>query len=251
MRALTSVLCVTVASMAMAHAEDAPDKKRGRVLWLEGIKLYDLGNFDDAIKAYEEAYRLWPSPQILNNLGQAERQRHNYERAIFYFRSYLRYTPNASNEQAIKDLIKELEDLAAAQKKSNEHPPDTVHNPPGATPPTPSQPSAVVAPTRWYQDPIGWTLAGAGLVAIGVGTGFIIHSNGLSDDAKTAPDQREAQSKLDSSQTFKIAGGVTLGVGAALVIGGVVKMVLHENRRRESLVSLAVGAGGIGLAGSF
>lgn len=251
MRRLTSVLVITASTMSLAHADEAADKKRGRALWADAMKKYDLGAFEEAIKTYEEAYRLLPNPQILNNLGQAERQLHNYERAIFYFRSYLRYEPNAPNRGAIEQLITELQGLSAAQKTSNEHPPDTVHTPPVAPAATQPSPSPVVAEAYWYQDPIGWTLAGAGLVAIGVGTGFIIHSNGLADDAKTAQDQREAQSKLDSSQTFEIAGGVTLGIGAALIVGGVVKMILHDKGHSDSKITVAVGADRILLSGTF
>jgi tetratricopeptide (TPR) repeat protein len=252
MRRLSAVLGTTIclSTLTIAHADEAADKRRGRTLWEDAMKQYDLGAFEEAIKTYEEAYRLLPNPQILNNLGQAERQLHNYERAIFYFRSFLRYQPNATNRPAIEQLIIELQGLDKAQKNSAEHPPDTVHTPPAL--PAATQPALVVEDRRWYQDPIGWTLVGAGLVAIGVGAGFLILSNGLSDDAKTATDQSHAQSLLDSSHTFQVAGGVTIGVGAALVAGGVVKMVLYDKGpHTDPKVSVALGLDGIHLSGTF
>jgi tetratricopeptide (TPR) repeat protein len=254
MRRLTAIVCIaaTVAT-TVAYAEESPEDKRAKAIWRDGAKQYNLGDFEGAIQKFEEAYKVSPLPTILFNLGQAHRQKKNYERAVYYFRTYLREKPDAENRAVVEGLIVELQGLIAAQKASNERPPDTVTSPPAppagqathATPVTPEE------PRRWYQDTIGWTLAASGVVAIGLGTGFLIHSGGLSDDAKTAGDEQMAQDLHDSAKTFQIAGGITLGLGVALVTGGVVKMMLHERAPHESHVSLGIGPGTVVFAGQF
>lgn len=254
MRRLTALVCIAAAAPSLARADEAADKARGKAVWREGVKDYDLGDFDAAIKKFEAAYQIFPNPDILFNLGQAHRKTKTYERAIHYFRTFLRYKPNAPNRDVVEQLIAELDGLIAAQKASNERPPDTVHTPPpppaapspAAPAPAPAQPAET---PRWYQDTLGLTLAGAGLVALGVGTGFLIHSSGLSSDADGTRDEQTAQDLHDSAKTFQLAGGITVVAGAALLTGGIVKMVLHS--RSDSGVQVSLGVSGIGISGKF
>src|SRR5215510_7406003 len=117
MRRMLVVLCIAATTIAsVSYAEENSDEKRGYSLWRAGVRQYDLGDFDGAIVKYEEAYRLVSSPDILFNLGQAHRQKKDYDRAVHFFRTYLRNKPNASNKQVVSDLIVELEGLIAAQK---------------------------------------------------------------------------------------------------------------------------------------
>ena len=254
MRRLTALVCIAAVAPSLARADEAADKARGKSVWRKGVKQYDLGDFDAAIKKFEEAYQIFPNPDILFNLGQAHRKTKSYERAIHYFRTFLRYKPSAPNRDVVEQLIAELEGLIAAQKASNERPPDTVHTPPPSAPPAPVAPSPVapaapVEAPRWYQDPLGWTLAGAGLVAVGLGTAFLIHSGGLSSDAETNRDEQMAQDLHDSAKTYQLAGGITLVAGAALVTGGIVKMLLHS--RSGSTVQVSVSPATIGISGKF
>jgi len=252
MRRLTALVCIAAAAPTLARADEAADKARGKLVWREGVKQYDLGDFDAAIKKFEEAYQIFPNPDILFNLGQAHRKTKSYDRAIHYFRTFLRYKPAAPNRDVVESLIAELEGLIAAEKASNERPPDTVHAPPPPAAPTPAAAAPAPAPTetpRWYKDTLGMTLAGAGLIALGVGTGFLIHGGGLSSDAEGTRDEQAAQDLHDSAKTFQLAGGITMVAGAALLTGGIVRMVLHT--RSDSSVQVSVGASGIGISGKF
>ena len=255
MRRLTAILCIAAAAPTLARADEEANIARSKAIWREGVIQYDLGQFDAAIKKLEEAYEIYPFPNILFSLGQAHRKIKSYEKAIHYFRSYLRYNPQASNRSDTEAIIKELDRLVAEQKASNERPPDTLHVPspaPASTTPTkPAPPPAPVEQQRWYQDPVALSLAGAGVVGIGLGTAFLIHSSGLSSDAGAEHDQIKAQSLHDSAGTFGLAGGITLGVGTALLAGGVVKMLLHNHASQETKVSVALGLHGFAIAGSF
>ena len=69
--ALAALLLWLGASHAVA-AEPAPVQS-ARQHFDQGSVAFDLGNFREAAREYEEAYRLKPDPALLFNLGQAYR----------------------------------------------------------------------------------------------------------------------------------------------------------------------------------
>jgi tetratricopeptide (TPR) repeat protein len=276
------VLMVSLLLAQVAHADPAADRKRGNRLWIDGITDYDLGHYEAAIAKFEEAYKLNPAPNILYNLGQAHRQKKNYEKALFYFKQYLRNKPTAANRPEVERLIGEIDVLIAAQEKSNEHPPEGVVAPPPAPPPEqheappptapPPQPVAAppppavapapiaVAPApapaseapRWYQDTLGWTLVGSGVLAAGIGTGLLLHAGSLSDAAAGTLDQAEARDEHQSAERFQLGGEVLVGVGAAVAVAGVVEMIVRSSRSHApSKVSFLVGPRWVGLTAGF
>ena len=76
---------------------------------------YKLGRFDQALQDYSKAYELLPLPAFLFNIGQCHRKMLNYERAIFFFRGYLRELPSANNRKTVEDLIAECTRLLEEQ----------------------------------------------------------------------------------------------------------------------------------------
>src|SRR5262245_46389422 len=91
-------------SSAWAVKDTERDRQqRSGVLLREGQSKYDLGKFDEAIVLFEQAYEIWPYPEALYNLGQSWRRKKNYEKATFYFKSYLRNAPDAKNRQEVED----------------------------------------------------------------------------------------------------------------------------------------------------
>jgi tetratricopeptide (TPR) repeat protein len=243
---MRAVLVLVLLLGAVAHADEEPEKARGKAIWNEGVTLYNLGEFDEAIKKFEDAYRVYANPNILFNLGQAHRQKKDYDAAIFNFRAYLRLKPQATNRGVVEELITELEGLIAAQQQSGQKPPVNVEQPPPPAPP----PAPPVEPRRWYEDQIGWGLAGVGLVAAGVGVALLVHGGSQASDAQATTDQQQAIDLNESARSSRRIGGIVAGVGAALIAGGVVKMVLYE-RDGGPRVAVAVAPGGIGLAGRF
>ncbi|MEJ7600111.1 MAG: tetratricopeptide repeat protein [Kofleriaceae bacterium] len=76
---------------------------------------FKLGRFEQALEQYTKAYELFPVPALLFNLGQCHRSLRQWERAIFFFKGYLREAPNAPNRAIVEDLIRENE-LAAREE---------------------------------------------------------------------------------------------------------------------------------------
>jgi len=118
--ALGAVLAFApVASSALARpakAAKAAAKKEAK----EGKRAFDLGRFDEALKHYEEAYRLLPVPALFFNIAQCHRQLGNDERASYFFRRYLESHPPAAQARATEKLLAEVEAGAAAKKKQQE-----------------------------------------------------------------------------------------------------------------------------------
>jgi hypothetical protein len=128
--------------------------------------------------------------------------------------------------------------------------------PPKETPSNPGNPT---------QRTIGYVLGGVGIVALGVGTGFGIDA--LSKDRAVKRDcpnylcpqeqLQAAQNKMNVAQTSAHVSTVTIGVGAAMVIGAAVLVWTARARTPSQSASLDVFAapslqgGAAGVRGSW
>ena len=95
--------------LSAGHSFAQESKEKARQHFQKGQTEYDLGNFEAAANEWAEAYRLFSSPAFLFNLGQAHRKLGNTDRALFFYRGYLRHTPDASNRGEVEQWIAELE----------------------------------------------------------------------------------------------------------------------------------------------
>ncbi len=80
-----------------------------------GQRAYDLGNYDDAIRAFSAAYELMSHPSFLYNIAQAHRLRGDLRSAIFFYRAYLKLDPESKQRDAILRRVQELEDELAGR----------------------------------------------------------------------------------------------------------------------------------------
>jgi hypothetical protein len=71
--------------------------------------LYELGDFTEAIKEFEAAYRDKAQPSLLFNLAQCHRQLRQNDKAIFYYKAFLREEPRSRMKVFIEQRIHELE----------------------------------------------------------------------------------------------------------------------------------------------
>src|SRR5208282_1727037 len=58
-----------------------PEAHDAEALVHASMRDYDLGYFEQALREAEQAYRLYPLPQILFNIGQCHRALEHWERA--------------------------------------------------------------------------------------------------------------------------------------------------------------------------
>jgi tetratricopeptide (TPR) repeat protein len=103
--ALTIVLAVVAADPAV----EAEAKK----YFEAGQTNYKLGRFEEALVDYQRAYELIPYADLLFNMGQCERNLKRYDRALFFFKGYVKDTPREEDKQRVRLLITQLEEEKA------------------------------------------------------------------------------------------------------------------------------------------
>lgn len=194
-------------SASGAEPPESPDAAARRH-YEAGRKAFDLGEFDKAIVAYKEAYKLKPDPAFLFNIAQSCRLSNDPAQAAFFYRSYLRNRPDAPNRDEVEERIKQMDEAARktggagptpnAQPAGPPSPPPVSPPPSGGgsdpprtdgpslapPPPADQSPIATVAttgpvsqePRPFYMKPWVWGVAGA--VVVGVVVGIVVASGG-------------------------------------------------------------------------
>lgn len=187
----------------MASAEPAEES------YQEGLRLYDLREWEAAIAKFKEAYRLRPDPLSLFNLAQASRLKGACGEALSFYRTYRRNYPEQANIAKVEKFIAEMEACAA---KPEPKPTVIITAPRPAPPPPPQHP-------EHHADLMGIALVGGGVVAVVGGVLFAraasqraddaTHLMGVWDPALQSAGQRDAH-----------LGVALTAIGAAAIIGG-------------------------------
>ncbi|MGH7285288.1 MAG: hypothetical protein ACRELY_27510 [Polyangiaceae bacterium] len=108
-RALLLGACLFVFASA-AFAQDDPRKAQAEAVFGEGLKEHDAQHEDLALAKFEEAYKIYPSPNVLFNIG---REQHLLGRSLEAIRNYraalANQLLNPSNADLAKTYIRELQ----------------------------------------------------------------------------------------------------------------------------------------------
>ena len=194
------------AAPAGAATPAAGDEAAARAAYEKGTSAYALGDFAEAAKQYEAAFRLKLDPALLYNAAQAHRRANNRTRAIELYENLLRVFPNAPNRDVARQHLDELKRGAPATPAAGVAPgavtpPAAGSGPPATTtatlvpPPIPtfepgSAPAVVVekssgdpGPRPLYKKPWFWG-AVAGVVLVGVVTAVAVAAG---DDPAARP----------------------------------------------------------------
>lgn len=180
-----------IGATALAGKKPDPDEQRARVLFADGQKAYDVGEFDRALALYSDAYKLKPLAGFLFNIGQCHRQLGNFERAAFFFGRFIDNSkpdaPNVSLAQELKaDMEKRNAERLDAEKKAAETKAEAdrkaadaaaVKLTPVDAPPPPPPVVAVVPETEPVTTkPLFWVALGGGVAVIagGIITGIVL-----------------------------------------------------------------------------
>ncbi|WP_394832119.1 hypothetical protein LVJ94_36940 [Pendulispora rubella] len=98
-------------------------------------------------------------------------------------------------------------------------------------------PSSDAAPAPTSPSPWPWVLGGAGVAALGIGTGFWIAGTNAHDDlgSSCAPTHSCSDDDVSSAKRKLVVGDILIGVGVAAVAAAVVWLVTrHVNAPAES-----------------
>jgi hypothetical protein len=113
-RALALLLSVAMAAAPVAADEPPGVDAQARAHYESAQKLYDEGQYDEAIAEYREAYRLKPHPNTIYNIAQAYERLLDYAQSVEWFERYLKEAPpDAPFRTIVANRLRLLRDLPA------------------------------------------------------------------------------------------------------------------------------------------
>lgn len=189
-----------------------------------GNDAFNSGDFATAATEFEAAWKIDPVPSLLYAWAQAERNRGHCAEALELYRKYMYADITPNQLKATRTNIQICETQTAI-------PPSDPVKP---------QPEAPPAPEVWYRDRLVVGLSASGTVAVVIGITELVLASSSTTDAHHAMylDQWNAYNGLATQR--RRVGGVMLGLGAAL-IGGGVGVYLYRRDHAEPVMATTDG----------
>jgi hypothetical protein len=106
----TSLILLVVLAQASPMTDDPQSKAQAQALLGQGTKLYEQGDVAGALEKFSAAYAAYPSPKLMFNIGQANRELNRPVEAIEAFQRFLAEATDASPE-TIADANKSVAEL--------------------------------------------------------------------------------------------------------------------------------------------
>ena len=126
-------LWTSLAGVAAAYAQD--DAEMARAHYSKGTRLYQVGDYRQALDEFKAAHVAKPDSAFLYNIAQCHRQLGDFEQAVTLYKRYLVASPNAANRVEVERRVAEIEAELAARKRQG-----------AVQAPAPPAPAPVVAP---------------------------------------------------------------------------------------------------------
>ncbi len=249
---------VIVVAAAPAHAI-TEEEERAKAHFLAGQSYYDQASYNDALREFNEAYRISKRPALLYNIARCHEALEQFPEAVQMLQRYLDEDPTTSDREAVETRIRNLKERQERAQKPPEPPKPTPQPPPPAvvTPPTtPPAPAHRKRLATWIVGGIG---VGALAAALGTGIASQLSYNDLKSkctgnvcDPNAVAD---AQHKIDQGKKLALATDILWPIGAAAVATGVILFFVEGRHPKEhaSLVVPFVGPslGGLAVAHDF
>ncbi len=169
---------VVVALLLLSGSVHAEDKNKAREAFRIGTQHFKLGEYDQALESFKEAYRNFESPIFLFNIAQCDRQLNHKQEAIRFYRQYLADAKDATNRDEVQDIVTKLQaelDAERAAKPQPQPEPTPVVTPPPPPQPTSNAVTLTSAPPPPRHTPVykkWWLWTAVAVVAVGVGVGL-------------------------------------------------------------------------------
>jgi outer membrane biosynthesis protein TonB len=263
---------VLVASPAGA----APKGAKAKAAFDKGVAAYQKNDYAAAAAAFGKSYGLEVDPETLFAWAQAERKQEHCDKANELYTKLLAMDLPDANRNVIKGQIAECEQILDAKKPKPE--PTKVETKPEPTkvetkpepakvetkpepakvePATPQPPVEQPLPPGpvegrpWYRDPVGDTLMIGGLAGLGIGAAMLVTAHSAEQDEASAATYPEAKALDDKAKSRGEIGVIATGVGAALVVSGIVWYATHGKPSHAPTAWLTPTGGAVGIAGAF
>lgn len=229
-----SPLHVATSAPLYAAAAPAAMDPEAKERFERGLAGYTAQEYANAVKDFRIAYALDPRPEILFAWAQAERKYGRCSQATKLYTRFLKSRPSEQQAGAARtgiDLCKDQPDTTPGDPEDAEPEEKPVVE---EKPPEP-EPEPPPPPPRPRVDVVGISLLGVG-VALGATGGALL---GVGENkAKQLGDVTTYEAYSDGVgqvRTLRIAGSVLAGVGGALIIGGIVKLLVHKRQSRRDV----------------
>ena len=277
--AMSVVLAVAASAAAQPKPPDAvpppktdeQSKAEAKRLYDEGLKHYNLGEYDAAITKFKAAYAISSAVGLLFNIAQSYRLKKDYEQASNFYLTYLRLKPDAPNRGDVEQRIDEMAKLLEEQKAMEKKPPSGTVPPEGGNTPSVHQPKDpnitvnLVNPQTEHEGG-GTSLKTAGYATAGAGAALVITGLVFGKMAKSAEQDlnklstdmgtwtQAQQDKYDAGKRDNtiavisfIAGGAAIATGGTLWVLGALK----KHDAHVAVVPSKQGGGTVAVGWSF
>jgi tetratricopeptide (TPR) repeat protein len=241
--AIAAAAALTLAgSAAPARADEpGPAAAAARPHVEAGVRAYEAGDFAAASREFEAAVRIDPVPAVLYAWGQSLRQGGRCTEAIAVYRRYLATNPDELQAAAATTGIA----LCEAAR-----PPPAPAPAPAPAAPLPSAAGPTDTPRRaWYHDPAGGALVIGGVAMAGIGASFFVLAERSIDRAEREPLRDRFVEQLDEATQRRRLGYAGAGLGAVLVLGGIVRYATRGDGRAP--VAVTASPGMVSIHGSY
>ena len=276
-RLLAVVLAAATALPApavAAPAEPAPMDPQAKAHLDRALELYQKGEHAAAIEEFKAGYAIDPRRDFLFAWAQSERQNGDCVTANELYKRFIAERPPdvqvAAAEKGIEICDKELadkrnapvgptpEEVAAAEQARQQAEEEQRRAAEEEQRREAEEAAAAERARRFYLDPLGDGLVAGGLVAAITGGALLTVAQVKVQNLADAPTYGDFAADRDAvaaqSRTFRITGGVLIGVGAALVAGGVARWMIVRSgggKRERPSAWIAPQMTGVALGGRF
>ena len=233
---LVAVLVCAAAAPAHAISED---DERAKAHFLAGQSYYDQASYTDALREFNEAYRISKRPALLYNVARCYEALDQYDEAVKMLQRYLDEDPETTDRAAVETRIANLRGRRVPPSRGE---PDVGRPPPPRAPPVvqPQPPSAPPPPPAPHRKRVAtWVVGGVGVgllaAALGTGVAAQVDYNDLSGACMANRCDPSEQKKIDSGKCLALATDVLWPIGAAAVVTGVVLFFVEGRAHKKEL----------------
>lgn len=234
MRLAWAALCAVLLFASPARSQPKPAippsdyVEAAKAHFAAGSAYYDQANYNDAVKEFNEAYRLSQRTDLLYNIAICYERLSDWDNAIATLQKYLAEKPNATDRVTIETRIQNL------TRRRDESRPQPVVAPvqPVLVTPTPLAPPMGERKRGWWL--AGTITAAAGLVIAGTGLALAIEADQIYGQLQKQcmgnlcdPSLRN---KVNLGWDYGISADVLFGIGGAAVAAGAILLIVQSRR---------------------
>jgi tetratricopeptide (TPR) repeat protein len=247
---LLLVLGLCAAQVGAAEGRAVAPANQANVAQLneEGASFYAARDYRRAIEKFIQAYAIDSDPNLLFNIARCYEELGETDAAIEKYETFLK-TPGADarGRQRARESLTALREAAETARRNPAGSGDRSPSPEASSAKeSPAQPEAREGASAWP-----WVVLGGSVVSAAVGTTFylmgvsdhdeVTEAQGFGDpNAVTGMTQRQAQDLVDSGDSKKLIGGISLGLAGVLAATYVVLLITDDSPSASEGPSLAL-----------